>query len=132
MIKIKKPPLHNKKGAQIEDFIKLADESIAKINQELVPKPQPAPQNLQKANFNLSVNNSFNTSINNDKKPELQFSSGEDIQGRITKDAIILEQKLTKELKNQDPKKSIQAVGHTFDEIIKRDKDFGKLLLKIK
>jgi len=39
---------------------------------------------------------------------------------------------LTKELKNQDPKKSIQAVGHTFDEIIKRDKDFGKLLLKIK
>jgi hypothetical protein len=43
MIKIKKPPLHNKKGAQIEDFIKLADESIAKINQELVPKPQPAP-----------------------------------------------------------------------------------------
>jgi len=39
MIKIKKPPLHNKKGAQIEDFIKLADESIAKINQELVPKP---------------------------------------------------------------------------------------------
>jgi hypothetical protein len=58
MIKIKKPPLHKKFGPQIEDFIKLADEGIASINHELVPEKK-----IQ-SNFNLSVNNSFNTSIN--------------------------------------------------------------------
>ena len=26
----------------------------------------------------------------------------------------------------------MQAFGHTFDEVIKRDRDFGSLLLKIK
>ena len=34
----KKPPLHKPlKGASLEDFIKLADEGIAKISQDLRP-----------------------------------------------------------------------------------------------
>jgi hypothetical protein len=64
--------------------------------------------------------------------PELAFS-GEDVQGRITKDAIILEQKLANSLKNKDPSlTTVKAAGQTLMEIVKRDKNFGKLLMKIK
>jgi hypothetical protein len=59
--------------------------------------------------------------------------------GYITKDAIVLEQQLSDRLSNLTPgstdsnsRKMMQAFGHTFDEVIKRDRDFGGLLLKIK
>jgi len=72
MLKIK-PPLHNKKlmapPASVEDILKLADEGIASIDQELFQKEQPehGKPNKQKisSNFNLSFNNSFNTSYAN-------------------------------------------------------------------
>jgi hypothetical protein len=39
MIKIKKPPLHNKlKGNQIDDFVRYTDEGIANNNHEIPEK----------------------------------------------------------------------------------------------
>lgn len=63
-----------------------------------------------------------------DTKQEVQY------QGFFTADAIYLEKLLTNRLKeasdNEDRK--MQAFNQTFNEIIKRDKNFGSLLLKIK
>lgn len=57
-------------------------------------------------------------------------------EGIITKDAIILEQELSDELKiiqnEGDGHKMMKALGKSFDEVIKRDKNFGRLLTKIK
>lgn len=91
----------------------------------------------------MSFNNSFNTSYNNGKQePQatLKFESNtkdKGYSGYITKDAIYLEKQLSDRLStllpdSSDSTKLIQAFGHTFDEVIKRDKDFGSLLLKIK
>lgn len=79
---------------------------------------------------------------------KLEFSStlskndhnNHDVKGYITKEAIFLENQLIDNLsqltpggKNSiDQAKKLQHVGNTFDEIIKRDKAFGSLLLKIK
>lgn len=59
------------------------------------------------------------------------------IEGIITKDAIILEQQLSNELrdlrsKGDDGKEVMQALGKSFDQVIQRDKNFGSLLTKIK
>lgn len=58
--------------------------------------------------------------------------SSEIIEGTITKDAIILEQELSNELRDLRSKGSedngqqmMQALGKSFDEVIKRDKNFG-------
>jgi len=103
-----------------------------------------APEAKQKiqSNFNLSFNNSFNTSYSNstpknnlNKKAlsKVEFQSTlnseelkHDYKGCITKDNVNLENQLNR----ADNK--IEAIGNTFDEVIKRDKDFGSLLIKIK
>ncbi len=90
----------------------------------------------------MSFNNSFNTSFSNstpkaslNKKAvsKVEFLSTlnseeqkHDYKGIITKDNVVLENQLN----TADNK--IEAIGNTFDEVIKRDKDFGSLLLKIK
>lgn len=58
----------------------------------------------------------------------------EQYQGYFTADAIYLDKQLTNRLKEaQDNEgKKMQAFKKTFDEIIKRDKNFGSLLVKIK
>ena len=55
-------------------------------------------------------------------------------QGYFTADAIYLEKQLTNRLKeaSDNEGKKMQAFTQTFNEIIKRDKNFGSLLLKIK
>ena len=55
-------------------------------------------------------------------------------QGYFTADAIYLEKQLTTRLKeaSDNEGKKLQAFNQTFNEIIKRDKNFGSLLLKIK
>lgn len=55
-------------------------------------------------------------------------------QGYFTADAIYLEKQLTNRLKeaSDNEGKKLQAFTQTFNEIIKRDKNFGSLLLKIK
>lgn len=55
-------------------------------------------------------------------------------QGFFTADAIFLEKQLTNRLKeaSDNEGKKLQAFTQTFNEIIKRDKNFGSLLLKIK
>ena len=56
-------------------------------------------------------------------------SSAEMIEGIITKDAIILEQELSNELRdlkdngNTVSQEMIQTLGKSFDEVIKRDKN---------
>ena len=72
--------------------------------------------------------NSVGPSAPADSQQEVQY------QGFFTADAIYLEKLLTNRLKeasdNEDRK--MQAFNQTFNEIIKRDKNFGSLLLKIK
>ena len=74
-----KPPLHTKQKnasmappASVEDILRMADEGIASIDQELFQKEQPedGKPNKQKisSNFNLSFNNSFNTSYTNSQQ----------------------------------------------------------------
>ena len=61
------------------------------------------------------------------------------IEGIITKDAIILEQELSNDLRDlwdsdneNNSQQVIQTLGKSLDEVIKRDKNFGKLLTKIR
>lgn len=67
-----------------------------------------------------------------------QRPSSEMIEGIITKDAIILEQELSNELRDlrdngaENSQQIMQTLGKSFDEVIKRDKNFGRLLTKIK
>ena len=60
--------------ASVEDILKLADEGIASIDQELLQeeRPEPIKPNKQKisSNFNLSFNNSFNTSYANSQQKQ--------------------------------------------------------------
>jgi len=45
----------------------------------------------------------------------------------------VLEKKLENQLKEAtDEEQGLVQIGHTFDEIIRQDKDFGSLLFKIK
>lgn len=94
-------------SASVEDVLKLAEEGIANIDQELVVKNQQqeiAGKQKISSNFNLSFNNSFNTSYNNGKQepqPTLKFESNTKDQGYtgyITKDAIYLEKQLSDRL----------------------------------
>ncbi len=61
-------------------------------------------------------------------------SQHEQYQGYFTADAIYLDKQLTNRLKeaSDNEGKKMQAFTQTFNEIIKRDKNFGSLLLKIK
>lgn len=65
-----------------ENLLKMADEGISQIKQELQRKRQnlslmppieekPHQQSNVKSNFNLSFNNSFNTSIAGAGKPQI-------------------------------------------------------------
>lgn len=60
-----------------------------------------------------------------------------EFKGYITKEAIFLENQLLSQLQQQpsgnaSPEDRIKHIGNTFDEVIKKDKNFGRLLLKIK
>jgi len=96
-----------------EQLLLLADEGISKIKQELLRKKapplgrveeRPKPPQL-KSNFNLSFNNSFNTSIAaNQNKPTMAVHAESQLNGEIIKHQIIadLEEKLTNRLGAND------------------------------
>ena len=68
------------------------------------------------------------------KSPSNSSQQQPHYQGYFTADAIYLEKQLTNRLKeaSNNQGKKMQAFDQTFNEIIKRDKNFGSLLLKIK
>jgi hypothetical protein len=64
-------------------------------------------------------------------------SQNHEIKGYITKEAIYLENQLLNNLKSVQPGEKVQEfkfqhVGETFNQVIKKDKNFGRLLHKIK
>lgn len=82
---------------------------------------------------------------NNVNVPPIEFSSslmdknnedsGHQVKGYITKEAIYLENQLLSNLNGVNEINNatkILHIGNTFDEVIKRDKNFGRLLTKIK
>ena len=110
-----------------------------------------------KSNFNLSFNNSFNTSFAGagaakneeqpqakqvqNQKPEISYSAeaqnakGQKFlsYGKINVDVEKLEEQLTTRLiRSSSRDEKFQAVNNTFEEVIRQDRPFGGLLMKIK
>eukprot|EP00347_Sterkiella_histriomuscorum_P001309 403372529 len=136
-----------------------ADSKIKKILLNSGQKKSEIQTNFN-LSFNNSFNTSYNNNHQNGvQQPSLAFSSSSsqpqmnkpkinnltvsmnqdkeskpDYQGFFTSDAIYLEKQLTNRLKeaSDNEGKKMQAFTQTFNEIIKRDKNFGSLLLKIK
>ena len=55
-------------AASAEDVLKLAQEGLTNIDNELITKDGTEGKQKISSNFNLSFNNSFNTSYNNGKQ----------------------------------------------------------------
>ncbi len=102
-------------------------------------RPQPMssikerpPQAPIKSNFNLSFNNSFNTSIaGTANKPTLALRAESQLNGEVIKHQIVadLEERLTNHLgTNENQAQKLAAVTQTFDEVILRDQHFSSLL----
>jgi hypothetical protein len=87
-----------------------------------------------------NLNRSSDTKIEFTATLSKDNNNPQDVKGFITKEAIYLENQLISNLSQLTPNgknninqaKKFEYVGNTFDEIIKRDKAFGSLLLKIK
>ena len=130
-----------------ENLLKMADEGISQIKQELQRKRQnlslmppieekPQQQSNVKSNFNLSFNNSFNTSIAGAGKPQIAVQAESSlINGEVIKHQFVadLEERLTTRLKQgENQTQKLAAVTQTFDEVILRNEHFSGLLQKIK